>query len=78
MLRVEASTAFTHGLDYEMTHFVAIAVVVTAVTIAAIVGLMIATSIGKDVTSLRNAYESALTTEAVRAAELELVNQRLR
>ena len=63
--------------DYEETRYVVIGVVSAAVTLAAVVALMIATSIGHDVKSLRQSYESALHEEAMRASELERANERL-
>ena len=70
-----AHSAASH--DYEMTRYGATAVVIAAVTISAVLGLMIATSIGHDVTSLRSAYESALGKEALRASESGIANERL-
>jgi signal transduction histidine kinase len=63
--------------DYATARYVATAVVIAAVTVSAVLGLMIATSIGHDVTSLRSAYESVLRTGSQRASELELANERL-
>jgi signal transduction histidine kinase len=63
--------------DYEETRQVVIGVVSAAVTLAAIVALMITTSIGHDVKFLRQSYESALHEESMRASELERANERL-
>ena len=50
-------------------------VVVAAVTVAALIALLIATSIGRDVESLRTGYESALHVPL--ASELQRANERL-
>ena len=63
--------------DYEETRYVVIGVVSAAVTVAAVVALLIAISIGHDVRSLREGYESALHEESLRASELERANERL-
>ena len=62
---------------HEETRSVVTGVVVAAVTVAALIALLIATSIGRDVESLRTGYESALHEESLRASELQRANERL-
>jgi len=62
---------------HEETRSVVTVVVVAAVTVAALIALLIATSIGRDVKSLRTGYESALHEESLRASELQRANERL-
>jgi signal transduction histidine kinase len=63
--------------DYEETRYVVTGVVSVTVTLAAVVALLIAISIGRDVRSLREGYESALHGESLRASELERANEQL-